>query len=101
MYPVQEVIEGQAIADQNNEFAVKYEALGVQVPACSYNFGKVASQGAAGLGLQFYAITIAKHEASEAVPLRLVLPLRADRRRLDRLRFHRGAGEGAAATGRP
>ena len=43
MDALQEIIERQTVADRNNEFTVKHEAIGKQIPGSCNHLGKIAA----------------------------------------------------------
>src|SRR5436190_8996424 len=75
---------------RHHDLAVEHELFcGKRFRAC-HHVGEIARQRFAGLGLQLDRVAVAKDEATEAVPFRLILPLRPDRNGIDRGGFHRG-----------
>ena len=63
----------------HHDLAIEHEFLGSQRAHLLDHVGKVACQRLAGLGLKVDVVAVAKCQAAEAVPLRLVLPLRSRR----------------------
>src|SRR5205809_4727052 len=89
MNPHQEVVEREAAFDRNHDLAVDNKLLRLQLQEARHDFWKVSSQRLAALRLQVDLRAIAKSDAAEAVPLRLVLPVVTSGVLLNRLRFHR------------
>src|SRR5690349_5617507 len=92
MYALQQIVERGILANQHDELAVQYEALGLELMRGGGDLGKIPRQRALRLGLQLDLIAIAKQQAAEAIPFWLVLPLRPDGHFIDERRLHRSEG---------
>jgi len=83
-------IEQKRAADRNRQLAVEHEALRRELLEGFDDVGKVTRERLAGFRLQENFSAITKRDATEPVPLRLVLPLIADGDVVDGAGFHRG-----------
>ena len=88
--PLQKRLEVDRASNRNDQLAVEHEARRLELRDGRHDFGKVACQRLSRLGLQLHLAAVAEGNASEAVPLRFVLPLRAAGDLLDDARLHRG-----------
>jgi hypothetical protein len=82
-------VEGKRAVHRHHDLAVEDEALGFELRDRFDDLGKVAGERLAGFRLQLDLFAIAKDQAAEAVPFRLVLPFGTGRHRIDGKGFHR------------
>src|SRR5687768_14005499 len=74
MDSLQQIVEGQSLANRHDELAVQYEFLRLELEAGSNYIGEITSEWLAGFRLEMHRIAVAKREATKPVPLGLVLP---------------------------
>jgi hypothetical protein len=90
----QQLLEVELLACRHHDFAVEHEPRGSHAGESLHHLREVPGQRLAGLRLQLDGRPVAKREAAESVPFRLVLPLGALRDLACRQRFHRKEGRG-------
>jgi hypothetical protein len=91
---LQQIVEGERVARGNDEFAIEHGARDGESPQTRYDLGEITFERLTGFRLQAYVVAVAEREATETVPLRLVLNARFTRDRRDESRFHRREFEG-------
>src|SRR5690349_19818464 len=84
----QKLVKREFTFNRNDNFPIEDESLRLQRSKRRNQLRKIAMQRLAGFGLEMDFIAIAKCDAAEAVPLRLVEPVCSGRDRLDESRFH-------------
>ena len=84
-----QLIEGESVADWNDELAIQHEAFRGQPSHCLDHVRKIARQWLTGLRLQKDFVTVTKSETAESVPFWFVLPVLARWKFVDRARLHR------------
>ena len=89
---LQQRVEGKPLAMRHDDLAVEREAIRLQLQRCGDDLGEIAREVFAGFRAQVNAAAVARQQAAEAIPFRLVLPLLAARDRVDRPRLHRHEG---------
>jgi hypothetical protein len=89
MDALEQGVERERPAVRHDDLAVEHEALGAQRLGGGDDLGEIAGERLAGFRLQLDLGAVAEHQAAEAVPFRLVLPLRPGRDLVDRERLHR------------
>ncbi len=89
MDALQQGVEGERAVERDDDLAVEHEGLGLDAKNGLDQLGIIAGQRLARLRLQLDLVVIAKHQATKAVPFRLVLPFVAGRDLVDRQSFHR------------
>src|SRR5580700_5539541 len=89
MYPLQQIVEREASVYRYDQFAVQDKGFSFYFLQCLDNFRKVASETAAGFGLQFNFFPIAGRDAPKSIPFGFILPLLAFRQIAYLLRLQR------------
>ncbi len=92
MQPQLQLVEGKGVVDRNGELAIKHETRRRKPLEVRDHVREITRERLAGFRLQENLARVAKSDAAEAVPLRLVLPFVADRNFVDGARFHRRQG---------
>src|SRR5664279_3156508 len=85
----QQLVERQQLPQRNHDLAIQHEALGVDGLHRLDDVREVAPERLPQLRHEIHLRAIAKGDAAKAVPLGLVLPLRAERELSDLPRLHR------------
>src|SRR6201994_2679334 len=85
---LKQIVERELALDRNDDLAIQYEAFCVQIERSGGDLRKIALQVLAAFGEHCDVAGIAREDATEAVPLGLVLPLRSLRNLVDRPRLH-------------
>jgi hypothetical protein len=89
MNPLQQRIERERTAGRDRELAVEHEFPRLERPQRRHEIGKIPRHQPARFRLDLDLCAVAERQRAKAVPLRLVLPLLADRNRIDGERLHR------------
>src|SRR3989442_6521652 len=89
MDALQQRVEGELAVHRHGGLPIEDEAVRRELAHGCGDFGEVARQWLAGLGLQHHGVAVAEGQAPEAVPLRLEEPALTSRNGLDELRLHR------------
>src|SRR3989442_9442911 len=89
MDALQQRVEGELAVHRHGDLPIEDEAVRRELAHGCGDFGEVARQWLAGLGLQHHGVAVAEGQAPEAVPLRLEEPALTSRNGLDELRLHR------------
>src|SRR5436305_1054039 len=89
MQPQLQFVEDQCDLHRDGQLAIENKAFRADSLKRVHDVREIARQRLAGFRLQENFVTVAKRDAAEPVPLRLVLPLIADRNFLDGPRLHR------------
>src|SRR5262249_17581936 len=84
----QQCVERERAVARHHDLAVEHEFVGWQRPHRLDQLGEIAGERLTRLRLQVDARPTAIDQAAEAVPLRLVLPLRTGWNLVDRLSLH-------------
>src|SRR5437870_645040 len=85
----QQIVERNAAAGRNDDLAIDDEAIRLQIEQRFDKLREISRHRLTRLRLKLYVFAVTKCQASEAIPLRLVLPFIAARDLVDDLRFHR------------
>ena len=89
---LQQVVERKSPSLWHDNFTVEHETLRLQRSNRRNQFRKIAGERLAGFRLQFDLSVVAKYQAAEAVPFRLVLPVLALWNLVHGQGFHRREG---------
>src|SRR4051794_4595944 len=79
MNALEKRVEVQCAFVRHDQLTVKHKLFRRQREQCSLDFGEIASQRLPGLRHDVNARSVAKGQAAESVPLRLIFPLRTTR----------------------
>src|SRR5262245_44091201 len=93
MDSLQQRVEGERAVGGNDDLAIEDKHRDGDLERGLHKLGKITRQRLSRLRLQLDLVAVAEQEAAEAVPLRLILPVRSGRDFVDRARFHRREGE--------
>jgi hypothetical protein len=88
MDALKQIVERELALDRHDDLAIQGEAFRVQIERSGDDLRKIALQVLAALGDHRDVAGIPREDATEAVPLGLVLPLRSLRNLVDRPRLH-------------
>jgi len=91
---LEEGVEGEGVILRDDEFSVEDEVFRLELREGVDDFGEVACEGLAGLGLEVDTGVVAEGQAAEAVPFGFVLPVGADGESGNELGVHGGIIEG-------
>src|SRR6185503_7206738 len=85
----QQIVEGQTSVDRNHDLAVENELLRLERLNRLDDLREIARKRLSRLGLNRDGVAGAEDDRAKAIPLRLELPMVAERDLVQTLRFHR------------